>query len=292
MIAVIGLALAISAAPQCIPLEKEHVTGADLARANPLFAPVPASRIIGYSPAPGRQRMFSVPELKAIADSAGVSNIPAQEICFEWQTARVVPEEAARAMKQSFPEATIEIVELSQYPAPLGDVVFPRTGLQRLPAAAMLWRGYVSYAEGRKFDIWARVRITVETDRVVATELLRAGHLIREDQVRIERYSGPPLEPVFAGLTSEVVGRVARALVLAGSPVKTANLELPPEINRGDMVNVQVLSGAARISLDARANSTARKGESVQLQNQTSGKIFRATVSGTGRAVVVLGGMK
>ena len=156
----------------------------------------------------------------------------------------------------------------------------------------MLWRGYVTYGEGRKFDIWARVKVTVQTNRVIATELLRPGQVIREDQLRVDPYSGPPLEAGYAVSASEVVGRVPRSILLASSPIKIASLDTPVEISRGDVVNVEVLNGAARISLEARAASSGRLGQSVQLQNQTSGKTFRATVSGTGRAVVVLGSAK
>jgi flagella basal body P-ring formation protein FlgA len=292
MIASMAFGIALAATTVCTPIEKNTITGADLALADPVFSSIPATRIISYSPAPGRQRLFTVPELKGIAESVNLATSPERDICFEWPTTAISAGVAEAAMKRAYPEAQIEIVEMSRYPAPKGDVVFPRTGLQRIPAAAMLWRGHVAYANGRKFDIWARAKITIRAERVIATELLRPGHIISEDHVRVDRYSGPPLEPGFAVSATEVVGRVSRSLILAGSPVKTAILDTPLAISKGDVVNVEVMNGAARISLEARAASSARVGQSVQLQNQTSGKTFRATVSGTGRAVLVLGNTK
>ena len=294
MIAAIGFvfSMAVAAATQCLPLEKDNITGADLAAADPGFSPMPATRLVGYSPAPGRQRLFTVSELKSIAGAVGLDVSPARDLCFEWRISAIDTGAAEAAMKEAYPEATIEVIEMSRYPAPEGNIVFSRTGLQRIPAPVMLWRGYVAYGEGRKFDIWARVKISVQTERVIAAELLRAGQVIRGDQVRVDQYSGPPLEAGYATSIAEVVGRVPRSLALAGSPIKIAILDTPVEISRGDVVNVEVQNGAARISLEARAASSGRLGQSVQLQNQTSGKTFRATVSGTGRALVVLGSTK
>jgi flagella basal body P-ring formation protein FlgA len=292
MIAATAVALALTAAMECVPLQKNNITGADLAAADPLFRAIPAERIVGYSPGPGRQRLIAVPELKAIAESSGVAISPARDLCFEWRTTAINAAAAQAAMTQEYPEARIEVIELSRYPAPEGHIVFPKSGLQRVPGAVMLWRGYIAYGEGRKFDIWARVGITIQRDRIIATQVLRPGQLIREDQVKVDQYNGPPLEAGFAVSVEEVVGRVPRSITLPGSPIKTSTLETPVEISRGDIVSVEVLNGASRISLEARAASSARLGQSVQLQNQTSGKSFRATVSGTGRAVVVLGSSK
>jgi flagella basal body P-ring formation protein FlgA len=289
MIASLGLALAVAVAPQCAYVDRDIITGTDLLAADPAFAAIPPDRIVGRSPSPGRQRFFTVPELKAIAESSGLSLVPTQDVCFEWRTSVVSSEAAGAAMAEAYPEARIEVVEMSRYPAPSGSVVFPRASLQRVPAAVMLWRGYVVYGEERRFDIWARVKVYIQTNRVVATELLRPGRLIGPDDVRVDPYNGPPLEPGFAASAAEVIGRVPRSVTPAGSAIKMASLETPAEITRGDVVNVEVINGAARISLEARASTSGRLGQSIQLQNQSSGKTFRATVSGSGRAVLVIG---
>jgi hypothetical protein len=150
MIASLGLALAVAVAPQCAYVDRDIITGTDLLAADPAFAAIPPDRIVGRSPSPGRQRFFTVPELKAIAESSGLSLVPTQDVCFEWRTSVVSSEAAGAAMAEAYPEARIEVVEMSRYPAPSGSVVFPRASLQRVPAAVMLWRGYVVYGEERR----------------------------------------------------------------------------------------------------------------------------------------------
>ena len=133
------------------------------------------------------------------------------------------------------------------------------------------------------------MKLSVKQERVIATEVIRTGSVIRENQVRLETHDGPPGESRISASLEEVVGRVAKTSIVAGAPIRNNDVAVAPEIQRGDLVSVEVLNGAARISLEALAATTARLGDSVELKNQASGKTFRAKVSGMGRAVIVLG---
>jgi flagella basal body P-ring formation protein FlgA len=234
--------------------------------------------------------VFTVPQLQSIAESAGITGNPAQEVCFELSMAPLRAEDAIESMRKEYPDAEIEIVDFSRFSVPEGTVFFPISGLQRSTNSSLLWRGYINYGSDRKFSVWARVNLTIRATRVLTTESLRAGQLIQPEQLRVEQYEGPPLEPGFASAVDQVAGRMLRGFVAAGSPVKIANLESPREITRGDVVTVQVYNGAAHITLQARAASSGKRGETVQLLNESSGKQFRATVEGTGQAVVLAGG--
>jgi hypothetical protein len=64
-------------------------------------------------------------------------------------------------------------------------------------------------------------------------------------------------------------------------------VSLPPaEINRGDLVEVEVRSGAARLLLRARSEADGRVGETIPLRNPSSNKVFQARVEGKGRALL------
>ena len=101
---------------------------------------------------------------------------------------------------------------MSNAPAPEGKLQFPITGLTVAsgidPATPVMWRGYVLYADGRKFALWARVRISATMSRVVATELLSPGEVVQKSQLRLETYEGFPLRNEAARNLEEVIGRV------------------------------------------------------------------------------------
>lgn len=67
---------------------------------------------------------------------------------------------------------------------------------------------------------------------------------------------------------------------------RPVRLPTPRDIKAGDDVHVVVTMGAARLSLDALAETSGRVGERVTLKNRESGRRFAATVAGPGEATI------
>jgi flagella basal body P-ring formation protein FlgA len=65
-------------------------------------------------------------------------------------------------------------------------------------------------------------------------------------------------------------------------------LERAPDVRRGDAVQVQVVSGSARLKLSAIAERDGRSGEMLEFRNPSSGKTFRARLDGP-KAIVLVG---
>jgi flagella basal body P-ring formation protein FlgA len=60
----------------------------------------------------------------------------------------------------------------------------------------------------------------------------------------------------------------------------------PPEVQRGDKVAVQVISGDVLLTFEAEAASAARIGESVIVLNPENGRRFVARVEDKGKVIV------
>ncbi len=75
---------------------------------------------------------------------------------------------AALAAAVGDPQVTIELAQWSRYPAPRGEIEFPRAGIADSRGPLALWRGYVKYGTNRRFAIWARVRLSVHAARLAA----------------------------------------------------------------------------------------------------------------------------
>ena len=58
------------------------------------------------------------------------------------------------------------------------------------------------------------------------------------------------------------------------------------DVDRGEIVTVEVQSGGAVLRIDAEAQASGRQGQSITLRNSTSGKIFRAKITGKGRVLL------
>ena len=187
-------------------------------------------------------------------------------------------------------DVRMELRSFSPQIAPQGKVVFPRAGLQ-LPAAAdpqaeVVWRGYVLYGNNRRFSISARARITTTTTRVIALTDLSVGDPVREDQVRLESIDTFALDDRPARNLDEVVGYVPRSAIRSGSTVLRSQLGRAPEVARGDVVKVEVTAGGAHLLFEGKAQTDGVTGKTILVKNLTSGKDFRALVTGKGKVSV------
>jgi flagella basal body P-ring formation protein FlgA len=290
MIALASLTLAA-----CLAVESgsDRIRAADLAPGFPEMATLAPALEIAPAPAPGVVRVFHPAELHRLAMLYGLRSASESDICVARPVARLEPARLLEAMRREFPAARIELLEFSKQPAPDGPIEFPKTGLRAGPitsAAGALWIGWVRYGGNRRFSIWARVRIAVRVERVLALTDLWPGQPITSAQVvlaaRDEIPAAGPVAAAFAESLDEVTGKWPRQLIRAGEPIRRIWLDPPKAVLNGETVKVGVRNGGARLELEARAEGSGAVGEIIYVRNPNSHRRFRARVEGTGRVAV------
>jgi flagella basal body P-ring formation protein FlgA len=284
---VLAFAALSARAAACIAVAGDRVTAHDLAQSAREFSTLPADTDVGYAPVPGARRFYHAPELRRLALRYNLAADSTGEICVERAMEPLTPERVIDAMRQALghPDARVEIVELSRYPVPRGEIEFTRSGLPPGSATAVLWRGFVRYGSQRRFAIWARVKIAVRSTRVVATQNLPAGRRIEASQVRVEPTEAFPSDQPAPSL-DQVLGLIPRRSIAAGGTLTHNLLDAPKEVERGDVVAVEVRSGGARLALEGRAQASGRRGDSIPIRNLTTGKSFSARVADKNRVVL------
>ena len=282
------LLMLAATAPECHSLAHGRILGSDLSAASALFAAVPPELVIANAPLPGARRLFEPAELLRLARANHLEVTGVTPLCFERATAPIDPERVKSAMRESLGAtvASIEILSISKYPAPLGDLIFPRESLtQPVSGDSAVWNGYVAY-DGGHFAVWARVRLTIPGSRLVSTVNLTAGHTIEASDLKIGEADEFPRRLAPLTTIESAVGLVARRAIPAGSVLTAAMLEAPNDVERGQTVMVEVHSGGAVVKLEARAETAGRRGDTVAVRNAASGTLFRAQIEGKGRVVV------
>jgi flagella basal body P-ring formation protein FlgA len=273
-------------AAACLPVPGPNIVAKDIAAGVSGFVPLEPAAVFGYAPMPNVQRIVHPAELHMFLTRQQFSgSMPATDLCFERPTALLTEAAVIKAMQNTLGVATrIEIVELSRFPAPSGELVFPREEIGAPPVA--LWRGYVRYDGDKTFPVWARVKLTVHTVRMVALEPLRPGVPIRTSQVALQPaddFPGPRATPTSI---NKIDGALPRRFINADSPLWNDSFDPPNTITKGDRVTVTVRSGLAELKLDAEAQGSGRSGDVVPFKNPESGKLFRARVEGPGQATL------
>ncbi|MFL6416228.1 MAG: flagellar basal body P-ring formation chaperone FlgA [Bryobacteraceae bacterium] len=293
MIGSLLIAASIQAALACHPIESDRIYGRDLAAVETALRGLPSDLEIGFAPVPGQQRIFRSDELTRIARSHGIPEGLAQPICFAWDLK--IPNRAAvlAAMNETLAgrNATIEIVEQSNAPLPPGKLSFPLSGLSGTSDAPVIWRGALTYANGRTLLTWARVRISVRERHVAAAELLLPGSEIRADQLKLVDYQGPLTRDHHFSSIAEVAGMTPRSTVDAGASLLNTMLRERQAVERGDAVQVTVQTERTRIEAQGIAEESGASGSSIVVRNVKSGRKFQAKVQERGKVLVVPAGL-
>ena len=120
--------------------------------------------------------------------------------------------------------------------------------------------------------------------RVVAVAPLRPGRPVRAGDVELQEADEFPQNAPSLTTLEQAVGRLPRRAIAPGTALTSALLDEPVDIEAGQSVVVEVRSGAATVTVEAKAESAGRRGEMLSFRNPVSGKLFRARVEDKGRA--------
>ncbi len=274
----------------CLSVDGSAVLARDLGSMLPGFQALAPETVLAAGPLPGVRRVFRPAELASLGRRHGVAVDAATGVCVERRMVTLEPEKLLGAMRAALdiPDARFEIVETSRYPVPEGRIEFRRESLRR-PAlltarTPVEWRGNIIYDRNRRFSIWARVIITATVDRVVAAQGLPGGEPVAASQVRMESTEMFPVDDDVAQSPDQVVGRIPWRTIPAGRELHLSQTAAPLEVRRGDSVEVEVESGATRLSITGRAESAGRLGDVIPIRNLSSNKIFQARIAARGKA--------
>jgi hypothetical protein len=143
----------------CQSVHSDKLTAADLAQAVPEFAALPPETPLGYAPRPGANRNLTARDIQNLARQAGISTNFQDTVCLEWRMRKLERAELLDVMRTTLqqPDADVKILEFSLFPVPEGRLEFPMAGLSIPVNGPAFWRGYVTYGNGKHFDVWAKV---------------------------------------------------------------------------------------------------------------------------------------
>jgi flagella basal body P-ring formation protein FlgA len=303
-LAVLFLATSV-ARGACVAVPSNKIRAQDLAAAVPAFQALDPEAFLAFAPFPGTQRVMSSHDLALIAHRyslvlPGPDPIPG--LCVERIVHPLALEEVTAALRSALdnPEARLEVLDFINQPVPPGRLEFRFAALNRPPPQAaqsnaaqsndaqtpVIWPGKLIYDTGQSMAIWAKVRISVEREVWVAGRSIAKGDAITADEISTTRVAQFPATEFRALNVSALVGKIARRPIVAGQRILPEMLEESKDVRGGETVHVKVVAGAATITLDAVAQSSGVKGESVLIHNPSSGKAFRAVIDGPSSVIV------
>jgi flagella basal body P-ring formation protein FlgA len=293
MMTAIPALLTLAVTPEgCHKVQSDRIFARDVAVVMPVYARVPGDFNLGYVLTSGEPRIWRGVDLERIAKNQRVDLDGLADICFARETFVPGAEQVREAMlaELKITNAKIELRSWSQEPVPTGELVFLRSGMQLSQgsgaAGEVVWHGYVRSGDDRQFPFWAKARITANLTRVVAAAGILAGKPIQGNQVHLEAFEDSPFDETVARALDQVIGYLSKSSLHAGAVIHRTQIEPVPDVARGDVVVVQVFAGGAYLRLEGRAESAGVKGSTILVRNLSSGRDFRAQVTGKNTATV------
>lgn len=285
----VSLGAGLAAAEGCVAVDGARIRAADLAAAVPAFGALPPDKDLAPAPAGTLVRVFHRSQL-AILLPGIVAELP-DRICVE-RKRTAIPEAAWQeaidaAMTRLCPaipwKATV--LEIPNHRFPSGVLQFSRPGLVASRGSAPLWRGSLLLPDKSSIPVWVRVEVQTERRAAVLNHAIAAGTAISAEDYREE-------DLWVAGLCVEDTtppkpeGMVARRALSAGASIQHGDLRRPPAIHRGQPVELEAGSGAARLRVSAVAENDAEVGEQVRLRSTWNGSKLVGRVTGAQKARV------
>lgn len=159
--------------------------------------------------------------------------------------------------------------------------VQPAAAGKRIPVMIRVYLGEALERSGT-----VRVGVEILRDVLIASGPIARGAPVEGTGLSMDtRWMSPDFKPA---VYEETVGANAIARIEAGAVIESRMVRTPEVITKGDICQVDCLSGGIVVQAQARALEGAREGQTIRFQSMNSKKTFLARVSGAGRAVMVV----
>ncbi len=137
----------------------------------------------------------------------------------------------------------------------------------------------------KNFSVTGQTRAIASV--VITTRRLKYGELVTAEMVSVAERDISEL-PGYSRTVSEVIGSVVKRNLYQGAPIGPESVELPPVINRGELVKIVVSTGVLQVTATGIARSNGRQDEVIRVQNTNSNKLIYCRVEAPGLVEVQL----
>lgn len=134
--------------------------------------------------------------------------------------------------------------------------------------------------------IWVTAQVDARVGVVVSNRALQRNTIISEEDVRLEKMNASELPADVITDDRGVIGMKAKRTIEPNTPMRTAFVEAPPLVKRGDLVTIVAESDTLKITTQGVVTETGCRGDLVRVINAASRQEVYAKVV-DGRTVAV-----
>lgn len=136
--------------------------------------------------------------------------------------------------------------------------------------------------------IYVPAQVSLFRELLLASRNLVRGDIVTQADVVSEVVNISQLRQGQIGESDNIIGQEVRRPISKGEPFRSAALDSPMVVRRGDPVTIELQAGPIAVRSNGTAMANGRIGESIRVRNSQSDRIVNARVVSAGRVLTVM----
>ncbi len=133
-----------------------------------------------------------------------------------------------------------------------------------------------------KWTLWVPAIVTVYQEIPVAVQDIPRGQMITKAHLTQALINISTVRQSFLADSQAIVGQEAKRNIGKGEVFRTAQLDSPTAVKRGDTVILESISGSIKVSSSGTAMTDGRMGQKIRVKNESSDRVITGVVKAQG----------
>lgn len=135
---------------------------------------------------------------------------------------------------------------------------------------------------GKIWSVHVPAQVTVYRNIPIALRDIMRGEVISQAHIATHVVNVSAIRQAFFPDTKAIIGKEAKRNISKGEPFKTALLDSPTAVKRGELVTLESLAGSIKVSSTGTAMADGRVGQKIRVRNNSSERIISGVVISQG----------
>lgn len=135
---------------------------------------------------------------------------------------------------------------------------------------------------GKVWSVHIPAQVTIYRNIAIAQRDIARGEVISNTHITSNLVNVSNIRQAFLPEADAIIGKEAKRNIGKGEPFRTAVLDAPTAVKRGDLVTLESLAGSIKVSSVGTAMADGRIGQKVRVRNNSSERVISGVVISQG----------
>jgi flagella basal body P-ring formation protein FlgA len=135
---------------------------------------------------------------------------------------------------------------------------------------------------GKPWSVHVPAQVNIYRKIPVAQGNIARGEVISQAHIGFQLANVSSIRQTFLSDPQEIIGKEAKRNISQGEPFKTALLDAPTAVKRGELVTLESQAGSIKVSSVGTAMADGRVGQQIRVRNNSSERIISGVVISQG----------